>query len=186
MNDLSQEPIARVVWRPASELKANAWNPNYVLDAELRLLERSILRTGWVQPILITPLDTIIDGFHRYKLSLDSTALAERYGGRVPCVVMQVTEAEAKILTVRMNRAKGVHAAFRMSALVHGLVVEDGMLPEQVAQELGMHKNEVELLLKEGVFEVKGTKDYRYSKAWVPAEDGKRQGALDGAAEVRE
>ncbi len=173
---MTDHPIDRIEWRDASTLTANAWNPNHVLEPELRLLERSILLTGWVQPILVTPKSTIIDGYHRYRLALESEALRARDQGRVPCVTMPVTEAEAMVLTVRMNRAKGVHAAFRMSALVRMLIDEHGYGRDQVACDLGMASNEVDLLYMEGVFEAKDIENYRYSVAWVPAESGRRGG----------
>lgn len=173
---MSMHPIDNVVWRPAAELQANAWNPNFVLEPELRLLERSILRTGWVQPILVTPLLTIIDGYHRYRLALESEAIRARDGGLVPTVEMPVSEPEAMVLTVRMNRAKGVHAAFRMSALVRALIDEHGYARDRVGAELGMEPNEVDLLHQEGVFDAKRIAEYRYSKAWVPGEDGRKGG----------
>lgn len=176
---MSIHPIDNVVWRPAAELRANAWNPNHVLEPELKLLERSLLQTGWVQPILVTPLSTIIDGYHRYRLALESEPLRARDGGLVPTVVMPVSEPEAMVLTVCMNRAKGVHAAFRMSALVRALIDEHGYSRDRVAAALGMEPNEVDLLHAEGVFEVKDTKNYRYSKAWVPGEDGRKGGEVN-------
>ncbi len=42
------DPVDHIVWKPAASLKANSWNPNMVLEPELQLLERSILRTGWI------------------------------------------------------------------------------------------------------------------------------------------
>jgi len=79
-----KDPINRIEWRDAASLEANNWNPNVVFTPELRLLERSILLTGWTQPILITADGLIIDGFHRVRLALDSRAILERYGGKLP------------------------------------------------------------------------------------------------------
>lgn len=47
-----KDPIDTIVWTPAEELHPNDWNPNRVLTAELVLLERSLLSTGWIQPVL--------------------------------------------------------------------------------------------------------------------------------------
>jgi predicted alpha-1,6-mannanase (GH76 family) len=159
-----------VEWRRADSLNANAWNPNYVLTPELKLLERSLLVTGWVQPILITPAGTIIDGFHRVMLSKDSAALREKFGGMVACCVLQISEADAKMLTVRMNRAKGTHSAIRMADLVKSLILDDGCDPAEVAIELGATKDEIALLLQESVFTQRDIKNYKYSKAWIPRE----------------
>ena len=57
------DPINQVQWRPADALHANSWNPNVVFTPELKLLERSILKCGWIQPIIVNPDGLVIDGF---------------------------------------------------------------------------------------------------------------------------
>ena len=47
-----ESPIDHIQWVPSDTLDPNAWNPNRVHKPELRLLERSLLKTGWVQPLL--------------------------------------------------------------------------------------------------------------------------------------
>lgn len=165
------DPIESIEWREAASLNANDYNPNVVMNQELRLLEFSILRQGWVQPVLVTEDGTIIDGFHRAMLARDSKAIKEKYRGKCPCVVLPLTRAEAMMLTIRINRAKGSHVAFRMSEIVRELIDEHGLDPQQVGQEIGANKDEVDLLYKEGVFEARDIKNYRYSKAWYPAEE---------------
>ena len=39
---------------------------------------------------------------------------------------------------------------------------------DEISKEIGANKQEVELLMAEGVFAVKDTKNYKYSKAWKP------------------
>ncbi len=169
MND----PIANIEWRDAESLNANDYNPNVVFTPELRLLERSILLTGWVQPILITADGTIIDGFHRAMLSRDSIALKKRYEGKVPCAVLDVPRHKSMILTIRMNRAKGTHVAVRMSEIVRELIDVHHCDPQELSIELGATKVEIDLLYQEGVFKMKNIADCRYSKAWYPAERAK-------------
>ena len=53
-------PIDNIKWLDANELNGNDYNPNVVFTPELKLLETSILKTGWVQPILISKDKTII------------------------------------------------------------------------------------------------------------------------------
>lgn len=168
------DPINRIEWHDAGSLTGNDYNPNVVMNAELKLLERSILRTGWVQPVLITPKRTIIDGFHRWMLAKESAALRERYQGKLPCAVIDVSECEAMLLTIRMNRAKGTHVAVRLSNITRTLVDEYDMAPTQIAKEIGASMEEVNLLLQQDVFRARKIDDYRYGKAWVPREDGKR------------
>jgi hypothetical protein len=164
------DPIDRIEWRNAGELKANHWNPNKVFNPELQLLETSILTNGWIQPILITPAGTIIDGFHRWMLSRESKELNRKYGGLVPCAVMDIPEFDAKMLTVRINRAKGEHGALSMSELVQSLIDQDGIDPDEVARQIGAARSEVDLLYQNNVFKQRNLADYRYSRAWYPVE----------------
>jgi ParB-like chromosome segregation protein Spo0J len=144
--------------------------PNVVFTPELRLLERSILLTGWVQPCLVMPDGTIIDGFHRVMLSRESAALREPYAGQVPCAVIDVPRDKAMILTIRMNRAKGSHVAVRMSEIVRELIDVHHCDPQEVGIEIGATKDEVDLLYQDGVFKMKNIENWRYSKSWYPKE----------------
>ena len=108
---MSDQPIDNIVWREAAELKANDYNPNVVFNNELKLLERSVMLTGWVQPILIDGDDNIIDGFHRWSLSKESKRLKKKFKGKVPCAIIDVPRHKAMVMTIRMNRAKGTHVA---------------------------------------------------------------------------
>lgn len=164
------DPINQVQWMDASDLQANDYNPNAVFSPELKLLERSILRTGWVHPILVSREKIIIDGFHRWMLSRDSSAIRSKYQGKVPCIVLDVGRAEAMILTVRMNRAKGSHIAVRMNLMVKELVDTHAITMDDIAQEIGATMQEVRLLYQDGVFTAKDIANYKYSKAWIPAE----------------
>lgn len=170
MSIFAREPIMNVEWQDAQTLRANGWNPNVVFRPELRLLELSILRTGWVQPILINRDLLIIDGFHRWSLSKDSNALKAKYKGQVPCVVMNISDPEAMLLTVRINRAKGSHAAVRMSDLVRTLVDTYGYTAAQIEEGIGAGPGEVQLLLERDVFKSKNLAAAPYSQAWVPRE----------------
>ena len=170
MMDTSKEPIMNVEWRDAAALQANSWNPNVVFTPELRLLERSILKCGWIQPIIVNPDGLVIDGFHRWRLSQDSAPIKERYHGKVPCVVMNLSKPEAMLLTIRINRAKGSHVAVQMSEIVRELVDAHNYDPKQIADNIGATMDEIDLLYQDGVFKMKNIKDYKYSKAWYPRE----------------
>ncbi|WKV22541.1 putative ParB-like nuclease domain containing protein [Bacillus phage vB_BceS-M2] len=163
-----KHPIDNIRWVEAEALKANDYNPNVVLNQELKLLEFSILQQGWIQPILITPDGTIIDGFHRATLGKSSAQIREKYGSKVPCVVMELTEAERKLLTIRINRAKGTHLAFKMAEIVKSLIEEHGMSPKAVGEAIGADKAEIDLLMQDDVFKKLDIQNHKYSKAWIP------------------
>jgi ParB-like chromosome segregation protein Spo0J len=169
MND----PIRNIEWRDAATLDANNYNPNIVHQPELRLLERSILLTGYVQPILITKDGTIIDGFHRSRLALQSEALVKRYAGKVPCAVLDVARDQAMMLTIRMNRAKGSHVAVKMSEIVRELIDVHHCDRQEVAIEIGATADEIDLLYQDGVFKAKKIDQHSYSRAWYPEERAK-------------
>lgn len=165
-----KDPIANIVWKDARSLTANNWNPNVVFTPELRLLEHSLLSQGWIQPILINNDNMIIDGFHRWRLSLDSEAVAKRYNHMVPCCVLPLSKPEAMLLTIRINRAKGSHMATQMSAIVRELIDVHGYDAQMLSVAIGATLDEINLLHNQDVFEKKKIKDYAYSKAWYPAE----------------
>jgi hypothetical protein len=180
-----EEPLHNIVWLEARSLHANAWNPNRVFQQELRLLERSILTTGWVQPIIVSSSGLIIDGFHRWRLAQDSAEILNRYLGLVPCVVRDIPDDDAMALTVRINRAKGTHSAVEMHRLVSELVNTYGWARERVGESIGANFQEVDLLLQEGVFAQREVSKWAYSPAWYPR-DGELAAGDPSSAETYE
>jgi ParB-like chromosome segregation protein Spo0J len=164
------DPINNIQWLEADSLIANAWNPNRVHKAELKLLEYSLLSTGWIQPILANKDNLIIDGFHRWRLSQDSKAIKARWGGKVPVAVLDIDRPHAMLMTIRINRAKGSHVAVNMSEIVRELLEVHGYAAEEIAKEMGANLDEVNLLAQDGVFAVKNIAKWSYSPAWYPVE----------------
>lgn len=174
MKGEGKDPIDNIEWRDCTSLQANHYNPNVVYNQELRLLEHSLIKTGWIQPVLISKDGIIIDGFHRWSLSKQSKRLNTIYGGKVPCAVLDIKPHEAVMLTVRINKAKGTHIAFRMASVIQILINEHNCSIEEVCEGLGMNRDEVELLLQNSIFEAKDIKNYRYSQAWKPKRNTQR------------
>lgn len=164
----TRQPIDSVEWIEPERLSANDYNPNVVLDKELQLLAFSLKRQGWIQPILATKDGVIIDGYHRWWLSTHDKGVRALKGGKVPVVRLDMDEAERKLLTIRINRAKGFHQAFKMHEIVQSLISEHGLSVERICEEIGATKDEVELLMRENVFKVLDIEHHKYSKAWVP------------------
>jgi len=160
------DPINNVEWVEVAKIKSNDYNPNVVLNQELKLLEFSIMTNGWIQPILVTKDYTIIDGFHRHFLSKNSKKLLEKYDGKVPVVVMDINEPERMLLTIRINRAKGNHVSVLMHDIVTKLIDKYNYTTEQIRDGIGCTKDEVTLLYRKGVFDALNIKEYKYSKAW--------------------
>lgn len=163
------DPINCIIWQDARHLSPCDYNPNHVMTPELELLERNILKHGWTQPILATEAGIIIDGFHRWRLARESKSMIDKYHYMIPCSLLDLAIDQAMILTVRMNRAKGTHAAFRMSILVRSLMSDYGYDTQMIMTELAMTKGEVDLLSKD-LFTHKRLESHQYSKSWVPAD----------------
>lgn len=168
------DPIDNIQWIENKQLKANDYNPNVVFNQELKLLELSILKQGYVQPILVDQDFNIIDGFHRWTLSKMSKSIMNRYKGFVPCVILDLPIQEKMLLTIRINRAKGSHVAIKMAEIVIKLVDDYSLPIEYIAENIGANKDEVELLYQNSIFKRKNLQSYEYSRAWEPKPKNKR------------
>lgn len=164
----NKHPIDSIEWVAATELKANDYNPNVVMNQELKLLKLSILTNGWIHPVIINHDGTIIDGFHRYSLTINDKQVNSMTSGLIPIVRMNLTEAERMLLTIRINRAKGSHIAFKMADVVKKLINEYDYSPKDVSKQIGATKAEIDLLLQEDVFKKLDIENHEYSKAWYP------------------
>ena len=164
-------PISNVEWIDVELLEANDYNPNVVYTNELKLLKFSLLRQGWIQPVLVCRNNdkyTIIDGFHRSSLVKTDKEVNEFTNGKVPVVILDINEAERKCLTIRINRAKGSHVAVKMSDIIKSLINEHGMSVKDICKEIGATKDEVDLLMMDDVFKALDIENKEFSKAWYP------------------
>lgn len=196
-----QHPIDSIQWIESELLDANDYNPNIVARDEFRLLKHSLLTTGWLQPVLVSrthmsdcatrnepaypnklcdcqPRYMIIDGFHRSTLAREDKDIITAFGTRVPCAVLNLDEAARKLLTVRINRAKGSHVATKMHELITSLHVEHGLSVSQLMTDLGAPKAEIELLLQENIFKKMEIDTFPYSRAWVPQSKGGKRASV--------
>lgn len=165
---IEEMPISKVQWVDVELLKANDYNPNVVFSKEMELLKFSILKNGWIQPVLVTQDYVIIDGFHRSTIAKVDKAVREMSGGKVPVVIMNLTEPERMLLTIRINRAKGSHIALKMSEIIKKLVNEYGVPPETICREIGAIKDEIDMLMLDNVFAAKKiNEETKYSQAWT-------------------
>ena len=167
--NINEMPISKIQWVDVNKLTANDYNPNVVFNKEMELLKFSILKQGWIQPILVTDKFVIIDGFHRASIVKVDKEVNKMTNGKVPVVIMNLSEPERMLLTIRINRAKGSHVAVKMSDIIKSLVKDYGVPIKNICEEIGATKDEVELLLLKDVFDkYKIDKNSKYSRAWIP------------------
>lgn len=155
-----RSPLERIIWLSPDELTANDYNPNHVLPEEMALLEYSMEKHGWIQPIIISSDNVIIDGFHRWTIS-------KKKGWYVPCVIDDMDINERMLLTIRINRAKGSHASIKMSDIIKRLIA-NGLSKEYIAKSIGATLFEVNLLLEDAVYNKKQLEEREYSQSWNP------------------
>lgn len=141
MEDLLK-PVSNVKIVDRDLLKPNDYNPNKVLEDNLKLLEQSILNNGWTLPIVVRPDYTIIDGFHRWTVA-GREPLKSKLGGKVPIVIVEHQNHEEDIYgTITHNRARGTHLLDPMKAIIKELL-EAGKSVEEISKQIGMSKEEI-------------------------------------------
>lgn len=128
-------------------IRPNDYNPNKVLEKNLKLLMQSILTNGFCFPIVIRPDYTIIDGFHRWLVS-GRDPLKTMLGGKIPVVIV-AHEDESKNMygTVTFNRARGTHLLEPMENIVKSLL-DKGKTVDEISKEIGMSREEIFRLSK--------------------------------------
>lgn len=167
VRDFKLEPISRVEWIERSSLHANDYNPNHVAPPEKELIILSILEDGWTQPIVITPDNEIVDGYHRWLLS-DDPRLRDRYQGYVPVTRVMTDPVHQKMSTIRHNRARGTHAILPMAEIVTAML-KAGVPADKIMAGLGMDDEEIiRLSTALGMPELASAADF--SPAWKPGE----------------
>jgi len=171
-----KQPVSHLQWVERKELRGNQYNPNHVFPPELALLKRSILLDGWMQPIIARSDGEIVDGFHRWLISED-LEIFDMTDGTIPIVQFPPTIpiADQMMSTIRMNRARGSHAALRMADMVVALIDQYKVPVERIMAHLMMEMEEVSRLYDHGDMRKRGASG-EFNKAWVP---GAKKGGYD-------
>lgn len=164
MNWIDEHPVSNVQWIEIDLVQANDYNPNSVAPPEMRLLQLSIERDGFTQPIVVWQQDDhyeVVDGFHRHlvgkKLNLS----------HLPVVIINKDRQDRNdriASTIRHNRARGKHQVERMSDIVMELHRRNWS-DKRIAKELGMTPDEV-LRLKQITGLAELFTDKEFTEAW--------------------
>lgn len=98
---MSTDEEIKIVYIPIAQLKPSPYNPREISRHDLEALKRSIQEFGFVDPVIVNKDDAIIGGHQRVEaakaLGIDS----------VPVVYVDVSEEQAKILNLALNRISG-------------------------------------------------------------------------------
>jgi ParB/RepB/Spo0J family partition protein len=127
------------------KLSPNPWNPNRMSDEMRAKLKAYIEREGFVEPLVVRPKGDsfeILGGFHRWMI-------AKELGYQtVPCVVVDLDDRRAKILSINLNEMKGQSLPNLLANLVHDLSRELTIsdLESQLPYSMSELKDSLELL----------------------------------------
>ena len=164
------EPVDFVRWVKCDTVIANDYNPNSVAPPEMELLRVSIMADGYTQPVVTMPTEegyTVIDGFHRTRVSKECQDVRERVHGHTPVVKIKESQEDRSdriASTIRHNRARGKHRVEAMSDIVIELKRRN-WTDEKIAKNLGMEPDEILRLCQiSGLSEL--FQDQEFSASW--------------------
>ena len=103
------------------KLRPNPWNPNRMSDEMFHKLKEYVKREGMVEPIVVRPQGEeyeILGGYHRWLIC------KELGYGSVPCVVVELDDRRARILSINLNELKGQSLPHLLAELIHDLSKE--------------------------------------------------------------
>jgi len=127
---------------PIESVFPNDYNPNRQSEHDFELLQRSMEEDGFTQPIIcLRESRKIVDGEHRWRAS-KSLGYTE-----VPVVFTDMTPEQARIATLRHNRARGAEDVELTAQLLRDLR-ELGAL-DWAADSLMLDEVEMERLLED-------------------------------------
>lgn len=150
------------------DISPNTYNPNRQSDHDFELLCKSMSEDGFTQPIVAVKSKpgaskpfVVVDGEHRWRAA-QTIGLTS-----VPIVVVPMSEEQAKIATLRHNRARGSEDVELSAALLRDLR-ELGAL-EWAADSLSLDDVELERLLND-IPTPDALAGDEFSEAWEPGE----------------
>lgn len=94
-------PLPPVIEVNPADLVEDPDNANSMSPEDFALLVHSIRTVGFLQPILIKPPNTIVDGHHRKRAALEAGLT------KVTAVLWDGTEEMRQVVSLGMNRIRG-------------------------------------------------------------------------------
>lgn len=151
--------ILEPVYVPIDSLRPNPWNPNRQEPGDFDLLLASMTTDGFTQPVIALADGTIVDGEHRWR------AAAKLEMTEIPVVYVDLTIEEAKIATLRHNRARGSED-LELAADVLRDLEKLGAL-DWAQSELGLSDFEVQRVMAD-LTAAEALAGEEFSRAWEP------------------
>lgn len=152
-------------------VKADSLHPletrvTYAFATDLIALESSLLEYGWVAPLVVRSDGTIIDGHARWMVAQQHARLARS----IPVVHIECSDAEALLMHIRLNRARGQVTPSDLSLGISELLDEKAYERDELCEKLGMVPDEFDLLADGSVIKALNIPAHEYSEAWIPVQ----------------
>lgn len=139
----------KIIDIPLDDIEPTPENPNVMTDDQYAALRAEIARRGFVQPLLVRPVEgekpyRLVDGEHRWSI------LGELGAESAPCVVEENSETDAKLRTLTMNRLRGRFVPVRLAKLLVSL--SQTIPADELAGRLAIDRTELQTYLALGTF----------------------------------
>lgn len=133
-----------------SALNAAKYNPRVISDEEFASLKTSIQRFGMIQPLTVQRSGlTILAGHQRVRALRELTDEGVvTVPDKVPAVVLDVDDTDAKQINVAMNRIGGEFDPFRLGELLSEIWQQPTFSPEA----MGFLSEQVEAMINDSTF----------------------------------
>ena len=151
-------------------LRPADWRATYMFKPEMRLLADSLADYGFTSPVVARVDGTIIDGFSRWVVAQSDARLRKKFNGLIPVLYVDCDEAEAMIMHVRLNRARGQAIAKQLSRLLKRVARTGKWSDDDIQAAVRMSNDEYDTLIDGSLVKLRALKEHEYSKAWVPVE----------------
>lgn len=157
-------PVMDVQLLPMEKVVPNDYNPNKMQFKILKLLKTSIIEDGFLFPILVIydkekDMYVIVDGFHRHK------AMQQLKQSHIPAVILKRDISERRVMTVRMNKTRGVHQLEGDKENFQNLLEEGKFSLPELSQKMALEAEEIVIYKKKGSI-IEEYKEHDFSNAW--------------------
>ena len=161
-----------IEYLPIDSLQPNSWNPNRQSDHDFELLLASMRSDGFTTPIICLKGSDhiIVDGEHRWRAARHLNEEARKAGKpeqylTVPVVIVDMPEAQAKVATLRHNRARGSEDIELSAQLLRDLETLGAL--DWAQDQLLMDDVEIQRMLSD-IAAPEALAAEEFSQAWVP------------------
>lgn len=127
---------------PLGILIPNSWNPNVMNEKDFNILKEHIDKSGgnFEQPILARKVGDkyeIVDGYHRFK------ALSELDFDEAYVRVEELSDKDARLKTIQMNKFRGDFDTLKLAAVIRELKENYSLTNNDLKAQLGYEPEEI-------------------------------------------